>query len=189
MASLRLFLLHGEHSSDIRARNRGHTQTHALTRTHKRTYVHTTHTLVHTHTRAHARTHTRTHAHARTQAHPHTHAHNTYCFLMWCIVSCCQYSFAHDRGVWISHHDRNTRHPPKRVSAHSIHAMLCNKFYVIYIKKPLRPAHFYSQLDSTVSTVVSRDACVVLGDFNAKTGSGWRASPDNIGRFGKGHVC
>ena len=47
---------------------------------------------------------------------------------------------------------------------------------------------FYSQLDSTVSTVASRDACVVLGDFNAKTGSGWRYFPDNIGRFGKGHV-
>ena len=47
---------------------------------------------------------------------------------------------------------------------------------------------FYSQLDSTVSTVASRDACVVLGDFNAKTGSGWRDFPDNIGRFGKGHV-
>ena len=34
---------------------------------------------------------------------------------------------------------------------------------------------FYNQLDSTVSTV-------------AKTGSGWRDFPDNIGRFGKGHV-
>ena len=39
-----------------------------------------------------------------------------------------------------------------------------------------------------MSTVASRDACVVLGDFNAKTGSGWRDFPDNIGRFGKGHV-
>ena len=50
------------------------------------------------------------------------------------------------------------------------------------------PDVFYDQLDSTVSTVASRDACVVLGDFNAKTGSGWRDFPDNIGRFGKGHV-
>ena len=47
---------------------------------------------------------------------------------------------------------------------------------------------FYSQLDSTVGTVASRDACVVLGDFNSKTGSGWRDFPDNVGHFGKRNV-
>ena len=30
--------------------------------------------------------------------------------------------------------------------------------------------------------------CVVLGDFNAKTGSGWKEFPENVGRYGKGHT-
>ena len=28
----------------------------------------------------------------------------------------------------------------------------------------------------------------MVGNFNAKTGSGWRGFPEEVGRFGKGHV-
>ena len=28
----------------------------------------------------------------------------------------------------------------------------------------------------------------MLGDFNAKTDSGWKEFPENVGRYGKGHT-
>ena len=37
------------------------------------------------------------------------------------------------------------------------------------------------QLTSAVNTIASRDIYVVVGDFNAKTGSGWKYFPENVG--------
>ncbi len=39
-------------------------------------------------------------------------------------------------------------------------------------KQPEVREEFYQQLDAAIKKVPSRDICVVLGDFNAKTGSG-----------------
>ena len=47
---------------------------------------------------------------------------------------------------------------------------------------------FYKQLDSTIEKVANRHSLVVMGDFNAKIGSGWRNYPEVIGHFGKGHM-
>ena len=42
---------------------------------------------------------------------------------------------------------------------------------------------------ATVSTVsTSRSIMLILGDFNAKTGSGWSEFPGNMGTFGKGLI-
>lgn len=45
---------------------------------------------------------------------------------------------------------------------------------------------FYNQLDRTISDVPKRNICVILGDFNAKTGTGHLSHPEHIGKFGKG---
>ena len=47
---------------------------------------------------------------------------------------------------------------------------------------------FYKQLDATVSKILSRDFLMVVGDFNAKTGSSWPQYTEIMGRFGKGHT-
>ena len=47
---------------------------------------------------------------------------------------------------------------------------------------------FYEQLDATVSKIPNRDLVMVVGDFNAKTGSSWQIYKENMGRFGKGHT-
>ena len=55
-------------------------------------------------------------------------------------------------------------------------------------KNPAARESFYDQLTRAINTIASRDMCVVLGDFNAKTGSGWKDFPENVGRYGKGHT-
>ena len=48
---------------------------------------------------------------------------------------------------------------------------------------------FYDELDK-LSTEHRKDKhlCLVIGDFNAKTGSGHTFYPENIGKFGKGQI-
>jgi hypothetical protein len=53
-------------------------------------------------------------------------------------------------------------------------------------KQPEARDEFYEQLDSIVSQIANRDVVILLGDFNAKTGSGYKEFPDNMGNFGKG---
>ena len=55
-------------------------------------------------------------------------------------------------------------------------------------KQPETREDFYQELESAIKKIPNRDICVVLGDFNAKTGSGWRDYPSVMGRFGKGHI-
>ena len=45
---------------------------------------------------------------------------------------------------------------------------------------------FYRQLEKAVSKIPERDNLVVVGDFNAKTGSSWNKYKSTIGKFGKG---
>ena len=47
---------------------------------------------------------------------------------------------------------------------------------------------FYEKLDRAISRVGRRNMVVVVGDFNAKTGSGWREFSKNMGKYGKGHI-
>ena len=47
---------------------------------------------------------------------------------------------------------------------------------------------FYAELDQAVSNISRRHVVVVLGDFNAKTGSGFHEFPTNMGPFGKGLI-
>lgn len=49
---------------------------------------------------------------------------------------------------------------------------------------------FYSDLEAVLATLSSRDALVIAGDFNAKTGSAHEDEiyHDIIGRYGKGKV-
>ena len=44
------------------------------------------------------------------------------------------------------------------------------------------------QLDKTVKNISSRNIVLILGDSNAKTGSGWSEFPGNMGKFGKGLI-
>ena len=53
-------------------------------------------------------------------------------------------------------------------------------------KQPHLREQFYDELDSTVRLFSSRHLVVVLGDFNAKTGSGFLEFKDHMGMFGKG---
>ncbi len=55
-------------------------------------------------------------------------------------------------------------------------------------KHPDIREEFYQQLDSEINKVSNRHVLLVVGDFNAKTGSGWRDFPEVVGHFGKGHV-
>ena len=50
--------------------------------------------------------------------------------------------------------------------------------------------NFYAQLDSVIKKSKSRDALVIGGDFNAKTGSAFidKIYHENIGKYGKGMV-
>ena len=45
---------------------------------------------------------------------------------------------------------------------------------------------FYSILEKTICDVPKHNICIVLGDFNAKTGTGHSIFPENVGIFGKG---
>ncbi len=55
-------------------------------------------------------------------------------------------------------------------------------------KTPEKRQEFYDQLDAAVSKIPSRNPVVVMGDLNAKIGSGWRDYPNNVGKFGKGEL-
>ena len=56
-------------------------------------------------------------------------------------------------------------------------------------KDPQQRENFYDQLDSEINvTIKSKHTLIVVGDFNAKTGSGHKAFPQNIGKFGKGKI-
>ena len=39
-----------------------------------------------------------------------------------------------------------------------------------------------------MNDIASRNIVLILGDFNAKTGSGWSEFPGNMGTFGKGVI-
>ncbi len=47
---------------------------------------------------------------------------------------------------------------------------------------------FYEELECTIKKVSKRNALAVIGDFNAKTGTGWKEFPDEMGKFGKGQM-
>ena len=47
---------------------------------------------------------------------------------------------------------------------------------------------FYEALDSVISKTAERDEIILAGDFNAKTGSGYRDFKENMGIFGKGQI-
>ena len=55
-------------------------------------------------------------------------------------------------------------------------------------KYPELREDFYDQLDKTVKSISSRNIVLILGDFNAKTGSRWSEFPGNMGKFGKGLI-
>lgn len=55
-------------------------------------------------------------------------------------------------------------------------------------KKPELREEFYAQLHATLKNISKRDLLVLMGDFNAKTGSGRHLFPNNIGHYGKGEL-
>lgn len=55
-------------------------------------------------------------------------------------------------------------------------------------KNPSLRESFYTDLDEIIKTVSKRSILVVAGDFNAKTGDGYNKYPNNMGKFGKGHI-
>jgi exonuclease III len=55
-------------------------------------------------------------------------------------------------------------------------------------KNPAEREAFYDELNCAIKSIAKRNICIVLGDFNAKTGSSWTDFPDNMGRYGKGHT-
>ena len=56
-------------------------------------------------------------------------------------------------------------------------------------KGPQIRQEFYNELDKvTCQHKEDKHLLLVLGDFNAKTGSGHERFPENIGKFGKGHL-
>ena len=56
-------------------------------------------------------------------------------------------------------------------------------------KEPQICEDFYSELEKiTLKHVKDKHLLLVIGDFNAKTGSGHTHFPNNIGKYGKGHL-
>ena len=56
-------------------------------------------------------------------------------------------------------------------------------------KDPQIRKNFYCQLEQVTSKQrKNKHLLLVLGDFNAKTGSGHTLYPENIGKYGKGHI-
>ena len=47
---------------------------------------------------------------------------------------------------------------------------------------------FYETIESIIDKTPKRDAIILAGDFNAKTGSGWNEFRENIGKYGKGLI-
>ena len=55
-------------------------------------------------------------------------------------------------------------------------------------KNPEKREEFYDILEQQIKTVKLTDMLVVGGDFNAKTGSGYKRYKDNMGKHGKGKL-
>jgi hypothetical protein len=60
------------------------------------------------------------------------------------------------------------------------------KIYQFEVHDTLKKVTLYNDLNETFRQVASRNICVVVGDFNAKTGTGHEIYPKNIGPYGKG---
>ena len=56
------------------------------------------------------------------------------------------------------------------------------------LKDPGLRDKYYEELDTIVAGIANRTVLVVAGDFNAKTGSRHKQYPENMGRYGKGHL-
>ena len=46
----------------------------------------------------------------------------------------------------------------------------------------------YEQLDTAISKVGTRNVVLLLGHFNARTGSSWKEFNEIMGKYGKGHI-
>ena len=55
-------------------------------------------------------------------------------------------------------------------------------------KNPEIREHYYDMLDTSISSVNSRNLLIIGADFNAKTGSAHSDYPENMGPYGKGTV-
>ena len=55
-------------------------------------------------------------------------------------------------------------------------------------KYPELRDEFYELLEGTIDKISKRDEIILAGDFNAKTGSGYKDFKDNMGKFGKGQL-
>ena len=53
-------------------------------------------------------------------------------------------------------------------------------------RNPELREEFYETIESIIDKTPKRDAIILAGDFNAKTGSGWNEFRENIGKYGKG---
>ena len=54
---------------------------------------------------------------------------------------------------------------------------------------PEKRETFYEQLDKEITkNTKANDTTIILGDFNAKTGSGFRNFPQQVGKYGKGYL-
>ena len=47
---------------------------------------------------------------------------------------------------------------------------------------------FYETIENIIDKTPKRDVIILAGDFNAKTGSGWKEYKENMGRHGKGLI-
>lgn len=55
-------------------------------------------------------------------------------------------------------------------------------------KDPEIRNRFYDEIDKTINSIPKRNICVLLGDFNTETGSGWNIYPNDMGKYGKGQL-
>ena len=55
-------------------------------------------------------------------------------------------------------------------------------------KNPELREDFYTTLESIIRKIPTRDEIIVAGDFNAKTGSGYKNFKENMGQYGKGQI-
>ena len=54
-------------------------------------------------------------------------------------------------------------------------------------KNPELRDDFYEKLGNVITKVNKRDILLLLGDFNAKTGSGYSKNTEHMGKYGKGN--
>ena len=55
-------------------------------------------------------------------------------------------------------------------------------------KNPELRTEYYTDLENEINNIPQRSFLVIGGDFNAKTGSGWKDYPNNMGKYGKGEI-